>query len=103
MTSDELKNILPELQETDVSSLGLEDMLCSAYIYDALYNLVSVNGLDMEYGDRKIYGGKIRQLFEQRYGIRIGAGKNPGFDRLSYRELYGRLQQGVCGQAQCFG
>ena len=91
MTSDELKNILPELQETDVSSLGLEDMLCSAYIYDALYNLVSVNGLDMEYGDRKIYG------------IRIGAGKNPGFDRLSYRELYGRLQQGVCGQAQCFG
>ncbi len=69
MTSDELKNILPELQETDVSCLGLEDMLCSAYIYDALYNLVSVNGLDQEYGDRKIYGGKIRQLFELLTGM----------------------------------
>ena len=63
MTAKALKELLPMLQGKRFHTESIEGLIAYARIYAALYNLVSVNALDEEYGDRSIYRKKLQSLF----------------------------------------
>lgn len=62
MTKSYLKHLLAELQCKRFS--GLHDRQVVAYVrmYCAVYNLISNNSLDDEWGDRMLYGSKLKTL-----------------------------------------
>ncbi|MEG1886311.1 MAG: hypothetical protein RR182_08540, partial [Alistipes sp.] len=64
MTSAELKALLPTLHDQEFAGLGQEALLAYVQIYAALYNMVSTNALDEEYGRREIYARKLDGLFD---------------------------------------
>ena len=54
--------LLPSLQTADLTDLPDDAIVPYVRIYSALYNLVSMNELDAEYGDRHIYLNQLRKL-----------------------------------------
>ena len=63
MTVKMLKELLPILQGKRFHTVSNEGLIAYVRIYAALYNLISVNALDKEYGDRNIYRKKLQSLF----------------------------------------
>ena len=57
-------SLLPSLQTLDLTDLPDDAIVPYVRIYSALYNLVSMNELDAEYGDRHIYLNQLRKLEE---------------------------------------
>lgn len=55
MTVSELKAILPQLQSLRFHTVSDEGLIVYTRSYAALYNMVSVNALDNEFGAREIY------------------------------------------------
>ena len=55
-------SLLPSLQTLDLTDLPDDAIVPYVRIYSALYNLVSMNELDAEYGDRHIYLNQLRKL-----------------------------------------
>lgn len=71
MTVSELKAILPQLQSLRFHTVSDEGLIVYTRSYAALYNMVSVNALDNEFGAREIYRKKLDSLFaslSRRYG-----------------------------------
>ena len=62
MKEEEFKQQLSVLQNLDIQGLRDEDIPSYVRVYYALYNLVSVNALDAEYGDRKVYLEQLNAL-----------------------------------------
>ncbi len=74
MTGQELRQMLPELQDMQFGA-NRSDVALIAYgrIFTVLHQLVFLNGLDDEFGDREIYRTKLDRLYDmlcQRYSIR---------------------------------
>ena len=77
MTVSELKAILPQLQSLRFHTVSDEGVIVYTRSYAALYNMVSVNALDNEFGAREIYRKKLDSLFaslSRRYGNLQGIG-----------------------------
>ena len=77
MTVSELKAILPQLQSLRFHTVSDEGLIVYTRSYAALYNMVSVNALDDEFGAREIYRKKLDSLFaslSRRYGNLQGFG-----------------------------
>lgn len=77
MTVSELKAILPQLQSLRFHTVSDEGLIVYTRSYAALYNMVSVNALDNEFGAREIYRKKLDSLFaslSRRYGNLQGIG-----------------------------
>ena len=77
MTVSELKAILPQLQSLRFHTVSDEGLIVYTRSYAALYNMVSVNALDDEFGAREIYRKKLDSLFaslSRRYGNLQGIG-----------------------------
>ena len=61
----DLISLLPSLQTLDFTDLPDDAVVPYVRIYSALYNLVSMNELDVEYGDRHIYLNQLRKLEQE--------------------------------------
>ena len=61
----DLVSLLPSLQTADLTDLPDEAIVPYVRIYSALYNLVSMNELDAEYGDRHVYLNQLRKLEQE--------------------------------------
>ena len=62
MTLSDLHKLLPRLQTKKFLCLNDFQLIAYSRIYGSIYNLVFVNGLDGEYGDRKSYYDKLETL-----------------------------------------
>ena len=108
MIHQELRDII-----RTVGTIGLNDTLSDTSVtllsrlYVAIYNMVSANGLDNEYGDAETFADRLALL----YGIcRIRSGADQPYGRrLNMIETMKELPYGVCRiadteqSALCFG
>ena len=63
MNSTSLKQLLPQLKAQKFAGKSDDELIAYIRIYYALYNLVSVNSLDSEYGEAAIYKRKLTTLY----------------------------------------
>ncbi len=65
MKTYELKKLIPFLYRWNFEGMSTTMLLSCVRMYISLYNLITVNGLDEEYGDRTQASACLKQLFVQ--------------------------------------
>lgn len=95
MNTTRLKSMVQPLMEIPTDGLSDIALISLARIYISMHNLIAVNSLDNEYGDRKIFRNQITRL---KKACRIRCVRNTCFQQRApmVRILFSLIDEPVC-------